>query len=35
LIMLQNLLEDIFQLAGIAALNFEKGRHSLRAKTKN
>jgi hypothetical protein len=36
LIMLQNLLEDIFQLAtGVALLNFERGRHSLQARTKN
>jgi hypothetical protein len=34
--MLQNLLEDIFQLAtGVALFNFERGRHSLQAKTKN
>jgi hypothetical protein len=36
LIMLQNLLKDVFQLAtGVALLNFERDRHSLQAKTKN
>jgi hypothetical protein len=36
LIMLQDLLEDIFQLAtGVAPLNFERGRRSLRAEKKN
>ena len=36
LIMLQNLLEDIFQLATVVALsNFERDRHSLQARTKN
>ena len=36
LIMLQNLLEDIFQLATVVALlNFERDRHSLQVRTKN
>jgi hypothetical protein len=36
LIMLQNLLVDIFQLATVVALlNFERDRHSLQARTKN
>jgi hypothetical protein len=36
LIMVQDLLEDIFQLAtDVALLNFERGRHSLHAKANN
>jgi hypothetical protein len=36
LIMLQNLLEDIFQLATVVALlNFERDCHSLQARAKN